>query len=139
MADNAGDAAVQRNQCPVSCGISPSRLPFNAIPADAAPTVAPQLRTSPLGALVALAAVLSTALYQLWAGSKQRDLDASSAQLLHQSAPFAAVFLAALVAAFEPVTPSTPGGGETRPSRSSIARGPFRPAGTLHACRPKGV
>lgn len=73
-----------------------------------------QISTTTIGALCAASAVMTTALYQLWAGSQQRALDASSAQLLHQSSPYAAGLLAILVAVFEPVMPgSDPGRGET--------------------------
>lgn len=72
-----------------------------------------QISTTTVGMLCALSAVISTALYQLWAGSQQRALDASSAQLLHQSSPYAAGLLAILVVVFEPVLPSSdPARGE---------------------------
>ncbi len=64
-----------------------------------------------MGAACALAAVFSTALYQLWAGSKQKDLGASSAQLLHQSSPYAMLLLMLLVAIFEPIMPGALGEG----------------------------
>jgi solute carrier family 35 protein E3 len=44
-----------------------------------------------------------TALYQIWAGSKQKELRASSMQLLHQYTPQAALMLAVLVPMFEPL------------------------------------
>lgn len=70
-----------------------------------------QVRTSTVGAACALAAVFSTALYQLWAGSKQKDLGASSAQLLHQSSAYAVLLLMLLVAIFEPIIPGALGEG----------------------------
>ncbi len=44
-----------------------------------------------------------TALYQIWAGSKQKELRASSMQLLHQYTPQAAAMLALLVPMAEPL------------------------------------
>ena len=56
-----------------------------------------------LGLFVGIAAILVTAVYQIWAGSKQKELQAGSMQLLHQYTPFAAVMLAILVPVLEPV------------------------------------
>ncbi len=39
----------------------------------------------------------ATALYQIWAGSKQKELGLGSMQLLHQYVPLAAMLLAVLV------------------------------------------
>ena len=61
------------------------------------------LGTNLLGLLVGLAAILITAMYQVWAGSKQKELQAGSMQLLHQYTPLAAVMLAVLVPLLEPV------------------------------------
>ena len=44
-----------------------------------------------------------TALYQIWVGSKQKELDANSSQLLHAYTPQATVLLAILVPIFEPM------------------------------------
>lgn len=55
------------------------------------------------GLLVGLAATLITALYQIWAGSKQKELQASSMQLLHQYTPQAALILGLLVPIMEPM------------------------------------
>ena len=41
----------------------------------------------------------ATALYQIWAGSKQKELGLGSMQLLHQYVPLAAALLAVLVSA----------------------------------------
>ena len=55
------------------------------------------LTTSSLGLLVGISAILVTAMYQVWAGSKQRELQTGSMQLLHQYTPLAACMLAVLV------------------------------------------
>lgn len=55
------------------------------------------------GLFVGLAATLVTALYQMWAGSKQKELQASSMQLLHQYTPQAAIILGCLIPLMEPV------------------------------------
>lgn len=60
-------------------------------------------QTSLTGLVVGLAAILVTAIYQIWAGSKQKELQAGSMQLLHQSTPIAAVMLAVLVPMLEPI------------------------------------
>jgi len=62
-----------------------------------------QVRTNVAGLAVALAAIVCTAVYQIWAGSKQKELGASSMQLMHQFAPHAAGLLALLVLGMEPV------------------------------------
>ena len=40
---------------------------------------------------------------QVWAGSKQLELDANSMQLMHQYCPWAALFLGIMVPLVEPV------------------------------------
>lgn len=55
------------------------------------------------GLAVGLAATVVTALYQIWAGSKQKELQASSTQLLHQYTPQAALLLGVLIPLMEPV------------------------------------
>ncbi|KAF8062003.1 slc35e3 [Scenedesmus sp. PABB004] len=62
-----------------------------------------QVSANPLGVLVAGAAVLASALYQVWAGRKQAELGVNGNQLLHQVAPVAVALLAALVPAVEPL------------------------------------
>jgi solute carrier family 35 protein E3 len=52
---------------------------------------------------VGVAATVVTALYQTWAGTKQKELQASSTQLLHQYTPQAAVLLGLLIPLMEPV------------------------------------
>ena len=61
------------------------------------------LSTNLLGLMVGLAAILVTAMYQVWAGCKQKELQAGSMQLLHQYTPLAAGMLAILVPILEPV------------------------------------
>ncbi|DBA66244.1 TPA: hypothetical protein ACH3X2_002504 [Trebouxia sp. C0005] len=61
------------------------------------------LATSLLGLSVGLSAVLVTAVYQVWASRKQKELQTGSMQLLHQYMPLAAVMLAVLVPIVEPV------------------------------------
>ncbi len=55
------------------------------------------------GLVVGFAAMLVTALYQIWAGSKQRELQANSSQLLHAYTPHAVWLLGGLVPLFENV------------------------------------
>ena len=55
------------------------------------------------GLAVGLAATVVTAMYQIWAGSKQKELQASSMQLLHQYTPQAALLLGVLIPIMEPV------------------------------------
>lgn len=55
------------------------------------------------GLAVGFAATLVTALYQIWVGSKQKELQASSMQLLHQYTPQAALILGLLIPIMEPV------------------------------------
>ena len=40
---------------------------------------------------------------QIWAGSKQKELEANSMQLMHQYSPYAAGFLMVAVVLFEPL------------------------------------
>lgn len=56
-----------------------------------------------MGLVVGIAATLVTALYQIWAGSKQRELQANSSQLLQAYTPHAVWLLGILVPIFEPV------------------------------------
>ena len=53
---------------------------------------------------------------QVWAGSKQKQLEAGSMQLMHQYVPLAAGMLAVLVPLFEPLglTGRDSGGHEVR-------------------------
>lgn len=62
-----------------------------------------KMGTSSRGLAVGAAAVAATALYQIWAGSKQKELHASSMQLLQQYCPAAAAMLAGLVLTAEPL------------------------------------
>ena len=62
-----------------------------------------QMITNIEGMLVGAAATLVTALYQLWAGSKQKELRASSMQLLQAYTPHATILLGLLVPMCEPM------------------------------------
>ncbi|GAX83445.1 hypothetical protein CEUSTIGMA_g10870.t1 [Chlamydomonas eustigma] len=55
------------------------------------------------GLFVGIAATLITALYQIWVGSKQKELDANSSQLLLAYTPQATLLLSVLVPIFEPM------------------------------------
>ncbi|EFN55539.1 hypothetical protein CHLNCDRAFT_11965, partial [Chlorella variabilis] len=63
----------------------------------------PQLSSNLSGLAAGFGSVAATALYQIWAGSKQKELGMGSMQLLHQYVPLAALLLGALVAILEPV------------------------------------
>ena len=87
----------------------------------------PAINTNVLGLVTCGAAVCCTALFQVsstteapgellrgrrqgavlqvWAGSMQKQLQASSMQLMHQYAPWAALLLGCLVPIFEPIGP----------------------------------
>jgi solute carrier family 35 protein E3 len=56
-----------------------------------------------LGLCVGVGATLITALYQIWAGTKQKQLEASSTQLLLAYTPWAALLLLAFIPMFENV------------------------------------
>ncbi len=67
------------------------------------------------GVVIGFAAVFVTATYQIWVGSFQRALEASSMQLLDQYCPLAAAMLAVITVGVEPwgfqsPTPGTVGG-----------------------------
>lgn len=59
------------------------------------------------GILVGVGATVMTALYQIWAGTKQKELKASSMQLLHAYTPQATLLLGLLVPLGEPLGWST--------------------------------
>ncbi|KAI8472997.1 MAG: triose-phosphate transporter family-domain-containing protein [Monoraphidium minutum] len=62
-----------------------------------------QVSSNPAGIAVAAAAVAVAALYQVWAGTKQKDLGLDGMQLLQQVSPQSVLLLAALIPATEPV------------------------------------
>jgi solute carrier family 35 protein E3 len=68
-----------------------------------------QVSSRPLGMLVAAINVCVTGLYQVWAGSKQRELGLNGLQLLHQVAPLSVVLLAVMIPLLEPVGFTNPG------------------------------
>lgn len=63
----------------------------------------PQLTSNLAGLAAGVCCVAATALYQIWAGSLQRELGVGSMQLLHRYLPLAAGLLAALVVFMEPL------------------------------------
>lgn len=67
-----------------------------------------QVSSNPMGIVVATAAVLASSLYQVWTGSKQKELGVNGNQLLHQVAPTAVGLLAVLIPIIEPVGFSSP-------------------------------
>eukprot|EP00775_Hariotina_reticulata_P004049 gene4049-4296_t len=62
-----------------------------------------QVSSNLVGIAVACMAVLSSALYQVWAGSKQKELGVNGNQLLHQVAPIAVLVLGCAIPVIEPV------------------------------------
>jgi solute carrier family 35 protein E3 len=72
-----------------------------------------QVTGNPLGMMLAAAAVISSAFYQVLAGAKQKELDVNGNQLLHQSMPTAVALLTLAAPLMEPVgllqPPDTPG------------------------------
>ncbi|GIL90469.1 hypothetical protein Vretifemale_18118 [Volvox reticuliferus] len=98
-----------------------------------------QMVSNLIGIAVGVGATIMTALYQIWAGSKQRELKASSMQLLHAYTPQATLMLGILVPLCEPmgwtaVPPQpmvvAPGADE---AAVAAATPPQRPLGTLLA------
>jgi solute carrier family 35 protein E3 len=59
------------------------------------------------GTFVALSALLVTCMYQIWVGSKQKELDMNSYQLLYIQAPISAVLLIPLVPMLDPMSKLT--------------------------------
>jgi solute carrier family 35 protein E3 len=68
----------------------------------------PEISSNVAGLLVGFGSVGATALYQIWAGVKQKELGLGSMQLLHQYIPMAAALLGVLVPLCEPVGWSHP-------------------------------
>jgi solute carrier family 35 protein E3 len=62
-----------------------------------------QVSSNLQGILAAVAAVLVTALYQVWAGTKQKELGLNGMQLLQQVSPASVALLAVLIPILEPV------------------------------------
>jgi len=62
-----------------------------------------QVSANSLGLLIGLSAIMSTASYQVFAGSKQKELQAGSMQLLHEYTPVASVLLGIMIPIFEPM------------------------------------
>jgi solute carrier family 35 protein E3 len=59
---------------------------------------------NPLGTFIALSALLVTSMYQIWVGTKQKELDCSSYQLLYYQAPLSALMLLPIVPLFDPLS-----------------------------------
>ncbi|GMH42075.1 hypothetical protein BSKO_09994 [Bryopsis sp. KO-2023] len=62
-----------------------------------------QVGASAMGLLIGLGAVISTSMYQIFAGTSQKELQAGSMQLLHEYTPLAAVMLGLLIPVLEPM------------------------------------
>ena len=56
-----------------------------------------------LGLVAGVSATLVTAMYQIWVGSKQKELQANSSQLLQAYTPQAVVMMAVMVPMLEPI------------------------------------
>jgi solute carrier family 35 protein E3 len=67
-----------------------------------------QVASQPVGMLVAGVNVVVTGLYQVWAGTKQKELGLNGLQLLHQVSPSSVLLLALLIPCLEPVGWSNP-------------------------------
>ena len=63
----------------------------------------PEISSNFAGLLVGFGSVAATALYQIWAGVKQKELGLGSMQLLHQYVPIAATLLGTLALILEPM------------------------------------
>ena len=61
---------------------------------------------------------------QVWIGTKQKELEAGSMQLMHQYTPWATGLLAVLVPVFEPL-------GLTNPEPTTILGFPYSPASVI--------
>lgn len=62
-----------------------------------------QVGANAIGLLVGLGAISSTSMYQILAGTTQKDLKAGSMQLLHEYTPMAALMLGLLIPVLEPM------------------------------------
>lgn len=56
------------------------------------------------GTAIALSALLVTSMYQIWVGTKQKELECNSYQLLYYQAPLSALMLIPVVPAFDPIS-----------------------------------
>jgi len=97
-----------------------------------------QLAAGPVAALVAAANVLVSALYQVWASTKQRELGVDGMQLLHQISGPAVLMLGVLVPAVEPVGWAAffGGGGQGGPGGAGAAAGATSAAAAAAPSRP---
>jgi len=78
-----------------------------------------QMGSNLSGWLVGAGAITATAAYQIWAGTKQKELNAGSMALLEQYSPLAAVMLGVMVPIFEPLGLRDAGPGTLRGYTSS--------------------
>ncbi|KIY96905.1 Solute carrier family 35 member E3 [Monoraphidium neglectum] len=62
-----------------------------------------QVSSNPAGMAAAAAAVIVASLYQVWAGTKQKELGLNGMQLLQQVSPYSVLLLLVLVPVVEPV------------------------------------
>ena len=83
-----------------------------------------QMGSNMLGLGVGAGAIVSTAAYQIWAGSTQKELGANSFQLLHQYSPIALAFLGILVPCLEPM-------GLKDPNPDTLLGFPYSPASLI--------
>ena len=60
-----------------------------------------------LGTMVALSALLVTSMYQIWVGTKQKELGCNSYQLLYYQAPLSAVILIPIIPLFDDLSTLT--------------------------------
>lgn len=93
------------------------RLPRRCTPSPSADRALPrslaaaltQISSNLAGLAVGFGSVAATAMYQIWAGVKQKELGLGSMQLLDQYVPLAAGLLGTLVPIFEPMGWTDPG------------------------------
>lgn len=78
----------------------------------------PQISSNFLGLLVGFGSVIATALYQMWAGKKQKEMGLGSMQLLYEYVPLASALLGSLVLVAEPM-------GYTNPTKDTIIGYPY--------------
>jgi solute carrier family 35 protein E3 len=87
-----------------------------------------QVSSNPLGIAMASVAVFSSAIYQVWTGKKQVELDVSANQLVHQVVPASSVLLAFLTVLLEPL------GFCSASRRDSVVGYPYSPYSLLIIC-----
>jgi drug/metabolite transporter (DMT)-like permease len=88
----------------------------------------PEISSNLAGLGAGFGSVGATALYQIWAGSKQKELGLGSMQLLHQYVPLAAGLLAILVSEGEHAERRVNGAGWGWGSRIGATAAARRPS-----------